>query len=85
MLDVLSNLLLAQAKECLLEKLLLPAEKMDLGAQLDIGQEAAQVGLLLHGTELDRISSLTFVYTWFVGLPFAFTPIIDGPSHYEPR
>ena len=43
-LDVLSNLLLAQAKECLLEKLLLPTDRLELGGQLDIGQEAAQVG-----------------------------------------
>ncbi|XP_043221846.1 rhophilin-2-like isoform X1 [Amphibalanus amphitrite] len=47
-LDVLSNLLLAQAKECLLEKLLLPQEKLDLSAQLDIGQEAAQVSETYH-------------------------------------
>ncbi|XP_037094828.1 rhophilin-2-like [Pollicipes pollicipes] len=47
-LDVLANLLLAQAKECLLEKLLLPEEKQDLSAQLDIGQEAAQVAEVYH-------------------------------------
>jgi len=47
-LDVLANLLLAQAKECLLEKLLLTDEKPDLGERLDIGQEAAQVAEVYH-------------------------------------
>ena len=66
MLDVLSNLLLAQAKECLLEKLLLPSEKLDLSAQLDIGQEAAQVRYGYLSFRVPEYGFVDFGLSWLV-------------------
>ncbi|XP_037085642.1 rhophilin-2-B-like [Pollicipes pollicipes] len=47
-LEVLSNLLLAQARECQLERLTLAEEKTKLAARLDMGREAAQVSEVYH-------------------------------------